>query len=721
MTSWKRMLATTIALGWLAAPWARAEEPAPPAEPAGPSAGATGVEPAAQLPGVLVTAPREEDTLAAPLTTRAPELDLGARTLARDGSDLLDAAPGVAVNRNGPLTGIVQVRGLAGDRVKTLVDDMTITPACSNHMDPPLHYVIPSTVDSLRAVAGVTPVSLGGDSIAGTVIADPERPVFAEDEPIRLTARGSARFSGDQNAWGFAGTTGAAGENASLSYTGSWHTGEDIRLRGGRVRASGFEVQQHGLLLAGRADGLGVFSLDGGIGRTDYAGTPALMMDVVDDSSEHFGARWTGALGGIELEARAYWHTIDHVMDNFTLRPNAGTMENPRSRSPAESRDAGYRLGASIPLVEGHVARIGSDMNLASFESTIRNLTTGQEQTGIPDAERNRIGVYAEWEARWTDRWQTLVGVREDTVWSSAGEVARTFMPMSMMAQQALAADKAAFNAGDRSLSDANWEAVGLVRFQPAAGQRYELGLARKARAPSMLERYQWTPLSASAGMADGRLYQGNLDLESEVAYQVALTGSWSGERWQLEISPFYTHVTDYIQGSPVPGRMDPMTGNPILRWENFENVNLYGVDARAGYTWNEHVGLRGNLSFVRGRNDTTDDDLYRIMPLHGAVDLDLAWGRLSGVIEMAYGARQEQVARYNAEQPTAGWVTLNLSAGYELREGAKLEIGVENLLNQDYALHTSGVNQVRLSDVARGDRIPEAGRFFWTGVTLEY
>jgi iron complex outermembrane receptor protein len=201
----------------------------------------------------------------------------------------------------------------------------------------------------------------------------------------------------------------------------------------------------------------------------------------------------------------------------------------------------------------------------------------------------------------------------------------------------------------------------------------------------------------------------------------VALTGSWRGERWRLEVSPFYTHVDDYIQGSPVPGRFDPMTGLPILRWTNFENVSLYGVDAQAAYTWNEHVGVRGFLSFVRGRNETTDDDLYRIMPLHGAVALDLAWGALSGTAEVALAAPQEQVARYNGEQRTAGWATLNLAVGYELREGTRVELGVRNLLNQRYALHTSGVNQVRLSDVAVGERIPEAGRFFYAGVTLAY
>ena len=83
--------------------------------------------------------------------------------------------------------------------------------------------------------------------------------------------------------------------------------------------------------------------------------------------------------------------------------------------------------------------------------------------------------------------------------------------------------------------------------------------------------------------------------------------------------------------------------------------------------------------------------------------------------------ARQDEVSSYNGEQPTAGWAVFNLSGSYTLREGTRIVIGVENVLDERYALHTNGVNQVQLSDVAIGKRIPEAGRFFYVGVTLAY
>ena len=257
MRATKRLAGMIVLTLWAAAPPAWAEQDTPvshAAETAGTADTAdadradsntseAAPEPAAELPGVLVTAPREDESLQTTLTTRKADLDETDRALARDGAGLLTGVPGAAVNRNGPLTGIAQVRGLSGDRVKTLVDGMTITPACANHMDPPLHYVNPSTLESMRVVAGITPVSLGGDSLGGTLIAESEKPVFAEDEPFRITARANANYAGSQDAYGFAGTTGLASQRASLAYTGSYQTGDDLRIPGGTVSDTGFEIE----------------------------------------------------------------------------------------------------------------------------------------------------------------------------------------------------------------------------------------------------------------------------------------------------------------------------------------------------------------------------------------------------------------------------------------------------------------------------------------------
>lgn len=124
------------------------------------------------------------------------EPGVGERAAVRDSSALIESAPGAAIMRNGQQTGIVQLRGLSGDRVNVAVDGMHITPACPNHMDPPLHYITAQGADSLDVVAGVTPVSQGGDSIGGTVVARSAAPRFGTDAGFMSFGRIGAGYNG---------------------------------------------------------------------------------------------------------------------------------------------------------------------------------------------------------------------------------------------------------------------------------------------------------------------------------------------------------------------------------------------------------------------------------------------------------------------------------------------------------------------------------------------
>jgi len=56
---------------------------------------------------------------------------------------------------------------------------MDLIATCPNHMNPPLSCLDPSNIGELQVFAGITPVSVGGDSIGGTIIAETLAPEFA--------------------------------------------------------------------------------------------------------------------------------------------------------------------------------------------------------------------------------------------------------------------------------------------------------------------------------------------------------------------------------------------------------------------------------------------------------------------------------------------------------------------------------------------------------------
>jgi iron complex outermembrane receptor protein len=622
-----------------------------------------------------------------------------------DAAGFLIDVPGAAVVRNGPQTGIVQLRGLSGDRVRVVVDGATITPACPNHMDPPLHYTSASAVQTLNVLAGITPVSAGGDNLGGAVQVDTLALRFATNGNGLGFGEAHTTFRSSNDGVEVGGQAGVANEKLGAVYQGAWQTADDLRFPGGRVRDTGYDTQQHGLQ-TGLKTRSGLWSADAGILRTRDAGTPALPMDMIEDDGWHAGLRHAGDYSFGSLEGRFYYHSIEHLMDNYSLRP-PGPM---RMFSPATSDDLGASLGAVLPR-DQHTFGAGVDFHRNRFDAYQQNAVSGMQQDTLNDANRARAGVYAEWQAAWSDEWMTLVGVRSDTVLSDAGQVEQ-FFPAS-------ASDAAAFNARDLSYTEANFDAMACLRFTPSPSQAYELGVARKNRAPSLLERYLWTPLSASAGQADGRTYLGNLDLDSEVSHQISASASWQGAKWQVRLTPFYNRVSDYIQGTS-SGRLDP-AGTDVLQFQNLSEAELYGAEGSFGYRLTPQLIFHTTASYVRGRNLEDHDNLYRIAPLRGNVRLEHRLGGWQSRVEVEWAARQDQTSSYNGEPETPGYALLNLEMGYRFSRHFVALLGVENVLDKRYADHLGGINRVTGSDVGVGERIPGAGRFAYVSAQLSF
>ncbi|MDQ3413702.1 MAG: TonB-dependent receptor [Verrucomicrobiota bacterium] len=666
---------------------AQMPEPSPSATPAKMSSIVVIGQP---IPGATVVVP-------------TPEL----RAAATDAASLLSQVPGAAVVRNGPLTAIVQLRGLSDDRVRVLVDGMSITPACPFHMDPPLHYIAPSALHSLTVVPGISPVSLGGDNIGGVVLAEPKPARFSPNEQTLFSGALGSFYRSSNDGVGANGGFTLANQNWSGNYHGSWEMADDLRIPDGRVKDSGFdEFQEHEGRIAGRLLN-GVFEAYGGVSRTRNAGTPALPMDMLEDDSWHAGLRQTSALGFGELEARFGFHSIDHLMNNFSLRPlppGAAPLI-----APTHSDDWSGSVGLTIPR-DKDVFRTGLDFHLSFFDALLMNAASGAEQNNINNATRNRIGTYFEWQKEWNDQWTTLAGVRSDTVWSNTNDIEKFFPPAS--------ADAAAFNARSHDLTDVDIDAMISVRFTPDEHSTYDLAFARKNRAPSILERYIYTPLAASSGASDGRTYLGNLELDPEVSHQIALTGDWHGEGWELKVTPFYNFVSDYIQGTAI-NRL--VNGLPVLQYQNLDRADLYGVDAEAHYDLTKEFTLRGQLSYVRGVDRDNDDSLYRIQPLHGTVSLSHHWSDWHSAVELAWATGQDDVSAFNNEPTSDGYAVLNLRTGYTFHEHLHVDLTLQNLFDENYADHLAGINRVLGSDVPVGQRIPSAGRALAISVSYEF
>jgi outer membrane receptor protein involved in Fe transport len=94
-------------------------------------------------------------------------------------SDTASLLSGVDAAQAGGLSGLPMIHGLGDDRIRTLVNGVPVTAACPMHMNPPLSYIDPAAISRVETLPGVTPVRLGGDSIAGTIEVESAPPSFA--------------------------------------------------------------------------------------------------------------------------------------------------------------------------------------------------------------------------------------------------------------------------------------------------------------------------------------------------------------------------------------------------------------------------------------------------------------------------------------------------------------------------------------------------------------
>ena len=669
---------------------------------------AQAAESASTLPEVTVSASSLQG-FSTSATTMEPTPAQRASTA--DTSSLLNQIAGAGVVRNGPLTGIAELRGLMGDNVNVQVNGMSITPACPNHMDPPLHYITPQTLGTLTVYPGIAPVSVGGDHIGGAIVAESAPPQFGAGSG--LTMHGKVNAAADSSNRGSSLLLGAtaANDRMSLGYTGQWLNGGNLRWPGGTVADTGYHALNHDLTFGLKLPSDGLLQLDASQHHTRNAGTPALPMDMALDKADSYSARYTGKLGAGLLSVKAYHHTIDHLMDNFSLRkvmPGGMAMQ-----APATSTDKGAAIDYTLPdganTWRGGLSWHGNDFQAYSLAASGNPMS---KRDNITPSTRRHLGAYGEWERAWTPQWDTRFGLRADQIKTDAAPVTALGMAPNAMTR----ADQAKFNAATRAFTDNNWDVVLQTRFKASENATYTAGIARKMQSPSLLQRYLWSPANASAGMADGRTYLGNLALQPEVADTLDLGADWHGAGWRIAPSAYYSRVHDYIQGTPI-ARKDA-AGLPVLQYNNVQ-AELYGLDMNWSLAMGlpRGVSLDGVVSYVRGKRTDVPDNLYRIAPLRATTNLRYATGPWSANLQWVLAAKQTEVSAYNGEKPTGGYGVLNLHGAWQASPALQLTAGLNNLFDKNYADALSGINRVSGGDLPVGARIPGAGRSVFFGL----
>ena len=662
------------------------------------------------------------------------------RAQVSDTAKLLEDTAGVSFQAGGGVSSLPILHGLNDNRIKIDVNGMTVNSSCPNHMTPALANIDRSNIGTITILQGVTPVSMGGDSIAGTISVQSLDPVFAEPgEKLLLTGTASSFYRSNGDAFGGSIAAGIANENVRLDYTGSDTQRRNYRDgNGNSVKSSSYENQNHAAALSFKFDDH-LLEIKGGQQHIPYEGFPTARMDLTNNDSIFGNVHYKGAFAWGNLDSKLYLENNSHTMDFDSDR-------NAPEPMPMETRgnNHGYKLQAEIPFGEkDHTLRFGNEFHASEIDefwpptSPLPSMMGPNTFININNGTRDRVGTFAELEMNWSPKWKSMLGLRYDHTMTDTGNVQGyndvvpklyTQIPDYLQALR--------FNSLDHDRHFDTFDVTALMQFTPNPWSQYDFGYARKNRAPSLHELYIWStspmPMTMNGWFSDGNGYVGDINLSPETAHNMTLTADFydpKADAWSVKVTPYFSYVENFIDVDRCITCKQPNNGFYYLRFANHDAF-LWGFDATGSAdlfkdkTFGE-FSTHSIMSYVRGQR-TEGGNLYHMMPFNIKLSLDHELQGWKNAFEMQFVDVKDYVQAIRNELTTPSYILLNAKTGYQWKN-LSIDVGLENILNKQYYYPLSGVyigDQSAMtlsSSLPNTQNLPGLGRSVYVGMTVTY
>ena len=672
---------------------------------------------------------------------------------------LLDYFTGVNSANNGGASSMPVIRGLADDRIKIKVDGMDLISACANHMNSPLSSIDSANVEAIKIFAGLTPVSMGGDSIGGSVVINSAQPEFAKTGERLLKNKVSTFYRTNNKAKGININTSIASDKFSFNYNGSYIDAENFKaakhfknsgaaasgrefISGDEVGSSAFKDGNHMLTFATR-ENKQIFNLKVGYQNTPDQGFSNQRMDSTKNEIIKINMLYQNDYNWGKLEARIFNEKTQHSHNFGQDKQLAYSMNVVGMPMNAEGNNLGFNIKADILLSQKDLLTIGSEFQRYRLDDWWTHSGTGPMSPNtfqnINHGERDRFDVYAEWLKSWTPNLNSSIGLRYGHVRSNSGNVHgyNNDNTTGSTTHNQLK-NSTAFNNLDRSKNDHNIDLSFLGEYVVNKRQSYEVGYAMKTRSPNLYERYTWSTWMMAANMnntyGDGNGYVGNVSLKPETAHTLSFSSDWHDETkkyWSFKATPYFTYVDDYIDavacnevGKSCMSRSD---GFSTLSLDN-QTARIYGLDISGNKSITNIKGygnliLKGSFSYSRGENTDANDNLYRIMPANIKLALEQKYNQWTNRLEGNVVSNKSNLSQIRNEKKSPGYGLVNLFSTYDYKK-AQLSFGITNLFDK-YYIDPLGGNYVgqgatMMTGISNTIGVPGMGRSFNVGLTID-
>ena len=653
------------------------------------------------LPDTVVTASRIgeaslESMSSVGVVTAEQFREQGFRTV----PEALANTPGVMVQKTTHGHGSPFIRGFTGRQNLLLVDGVRINN--STYRSGPVQYwntVDGFSMDRLELVRSQGSVQYGSDALGGTMNILTADTGFLTADPGWFQ-RGNAQYRFDTNSRSHVGriqTRFGDGKNwgASIGLTGKDFG--DIRDSAlGRMKNTGYPEQNLDVK---------VETLLSPSTHLTFAHQYLNQDDVWRwHSTIYNDTPWNGTSTGSygariydQERSLTYLKVAGDLIDS-PVRNYSATLSFQRSQDSAfQDRSAtdvrtqvidvdtiGLDVQLESDLFDGNLV-YGVDYYRDSIDSA--GSRTGRDPRSrrpiADDSNYHLLGAFAQLRKPLSQKLEASLGAR---ITHAEAELGKVWNP-----------DNSADISASEDWSNIVFNARALYRLDD--GWNLYGGASQGFRAPNAHD------LSGNITSRSGQEQLGALDLEPEKSWTFELGSRFTSGDISFGAAGFYTLVDDLIISVPTaPG------GNTVEA-TNAQEAEIIGLELEAAVRLLDNLTLSGHLTWQEG--DTTSPSFLggpseeapvsRLSPLLASLALrynspDQRWwveGRVTAASKQdELSARDQRDTQRIPPGGTPGYLVASIRAGLQVSESLELTAALENITDEDYRIHGSGVNQ---------------------------
>lgn len=633
-------------------------------------------------------------------------------------ADLAEAltrkVPSISIVRRSGIANDIILRGQKKDNINVLIDNAKVYGACPNRMDPSTSHVLTNNIDAVEITEGPYDVETFG-TLSGAVKIYTKEPKegFAGEASLNFGSwdymKGALTLSGGSER--FRALVSASAETSGQYEDGDGNTfAEQIaNYVGSSTTGPNYKEKYWDMDAYDKKTFMGKFYMDitqdqelalsYTANRSDDVLYPSSKMDALYDDSDILNLDYSiNNLGGWskELDFQYYFSKVEHPMSNY-YRVSSGPNSVNEKISKLETRMDGFKIKNTFELSEDTEILYGVDLSKRNWDGVYTGEGMQAPIDGlisIDDVDTENKALFVEVDKDY-DSFNLKLGARyDDTSIEPAGTL------------------------GEPSNDYNALSGFAFGTYQANASTKLFGGIGQASRVPDARELYFHGAMVGMMGMAmHPQIGTPDLDQTTNTEIDFGMENSLANVKLKTKL--FYSWLDDFI------------VYNASKMKNRFENVDasIYGLEFSGSYNATDELYFDFGLAYQRGKKDDplegqTGTNLPEIPPLK--LNLSMTYDYMPNSyarVDLIAADDWDTFDEENGEQFLDSYAVLNLKVKHELPKGFEIAAGVDNLLNETYAVSNTYKDLILLTGGATGEVIlmNEPGRYFYVNGTYRF